>query len=204
MAVPRTETKVDDGPVPQAILAAATRLFASRGFDAASVREIAEAAGVAKPAIYYYFGNKEGLFDHLIEAGSSFIVERLKAINARPIGESARQCVEDAVWAFFEFAVQHSDLIRLIHNCVFGPSRHPSADIMEKAFGEVVEEFNLVVTRAAESGLVDRRRVREATMALRGVTNTYVFGYLHGRVRSLGRPLAAAVTEGFLHGYGAR
>jgi AcrR family transcriptional regulator len=43
------------------LLRQAARLFALRGYDAVSVREIVEAAGVTKPAVYYHFGNKEGL-----------------------------------------------------------------------------------------------------------------------------------------------
>ena len=42
-------------PVARHIARAAARLFAERGYDATSVREIVEAAGVAKPTLYYYF-----------------------------------------------------------------------------------------------------------------------------------------------------
>jgi AcrR family transcriptional regulator len=45
----------------ESLIKQAARLFAERGYDAVSVREIVEAAGVTKPALYYYFGNKEGL-----------------------------------------------------------------------------------------------------------------------------------------------
>ncbi|MEE9312364.1 MAG: TetR/AcrR family transcriptional regulator [Planctomycetota bacterium] len=45
----------------QRILLEGSRLFAERGYDAVSVREIVEAAGVKKPTLYYYFENKEGL-----------------------------------------------------------------------------------------------------------------------------------------------
>ena len=49
-----------------AILREAALLFAARGFDAVSVREVVEAAGVSKPALYYHFGSKEGLASALI------------------------------------------------------------------------------------------------------------------------------------------
>lgn len=52
------------------ILKAAERLFAARGFDGASVRDITTAAGVNLATITYYFGSKEGflaaLFIHHI------------------------------------------------------------------------------------------------------------------------------------------
>lgn len=45
----------------------AAELFAARGYDAVSVREIVEACGVTKPALYYHFESKEGLARALIE-----------------------------------------------------------------------------------------------------------------------------------------
>lgn len=49
------------------ILKAAAKLFAARGYDDVSVREIVEAAGVTKPVLYYYFKHKEGVARALIE-----------------------------------------------------------------------------------------------------------------------------------------
>ena len=43
------------------LLEAAVQIFDRKGYAAASVREIAEAAGVTKPVLYYHFGSKEGL-----------------------------------------------------------------------------------------------------------------------------------------------
>jgi AcrR family transcriptional regulator len=37
------------------ILITAARIFAEKGFEATSMREIAEACSVTKPALYYYF-----------------------------------------------------------------------------------------------------------------------------------------------------
>lgn len=44
------------------IIDAAIRLFGERGFDGASTRDIAQAAGVNAPALQYYFDNKEGVY----------------------------------------------------------------------------------------------------------------------------------------------
>jgi TetR/AcrR family transcriptional regulator len=46
----------------------AAELFARKGFSSTSIREIAEAANVTKPMLYYYFGNKKGLIRHLMTA----------------------------------------------------------------------------------------------------------------------------------------
>src|SRR5947199_2471375 len=47
--------------LPESILQAATRSFIERGFDGTSMYEIAEALGVTRTAIYYYFKNKEAI-----------------------------------------------------------------------------------------------------------------------------------------------
>ena len=44
------------------ILEVAGRIFAARGYHAASMDEIAAAADVTKPLVYAYFGSKEGLY----------------------------------------------------------------------------------------------------------------------------------------------
>jgi AcrR family transcriptional regulator len=48
-------------PLPERLLAVATRLFAEKGFEATSVQEIVAAAGVTKGAMYHYFAAKDDL-----------------------------------------------------------------------------------------------------------------------------------------------
>jgi len=49
------------------ILEGARRLFATNGFDATSIDDIAEAAGVAKGAVYHHFASKEAVFLRVLE-----------------------------------------------------------------------------------------------------------------------------------------
>jgi TetR/AcrR family transcriptional regulator, regulator of cefoperazone and chloramphenicol sensitivity len=44
------------------LIAHGTRIFATKGYAAATTREICDAAGVNIAAIHYYFGDKEGLY----------------------------------------------------------------------------------------------------------------------------------------------
>jgi AcrR family transcriptional regulator len=50
------------------IINASIQLFSQKGFDAASVNEIAEQANVTKALIYYYFKSKEEILDYLVRS----------------------------------------------------------------------------------------------------------------------------------------
>lgn len=58
----RTGRRPGSPDTREVILAAARKLFAERGFDAATVRAIAAEAGVDPALVHHYFGNKEQLF----------------------------------------------------------------------------------------------------------------------------------------------
>jgi AcrR family transcriptional regulator len=63
----------------RAVLDAAHGVFGRRGYHEATLREIAEVAGVSKGAVYYNFANKEELFLALLEARME---ERLREVAA--------------------------------------------------------------------------------------------------------------------------
>jgi AcrR family transcriptional regulator len=65
------------------ILEVAERLFAKRGFDGVSLREITNEAGVDVALVKYHFGSKQGLFDELLQRRADAINrERSDALDA--------------------------------------------------------------------------------------------------------------------------
>ena len=96
--MPRT-TDGDGTPVPQRLLAAATRLFAEQGYDRTSVQEIVEAAGVTKGALYHYFGSKDDLLHEVYARVLRVQQERLDALAGtdEPIGKRLRAAAADVV-----------------------------------------------------------------------------------------------------------
>lgn len=73
----------------QALLDAASQEFAAKGFSGARVNAIAEAAGVNKQLVFYYFGSKRGLYQAVIEGPSAPRVEA-DAPGHRPATDELR------------------------------------------------------------------------------------------------------------------
>lgn len=62
----KTQTKSD--ALRDSILEVATRLFIERGFDGTGLNDIADAVGLSRPALYYYFKSKEAILEELTAA----------------------------------------------------------------------------------------------------------------------------------------
>jgi AcrR family transcriptional regulator len=71
----------DDSAKRRQIVEGAREVFLSRGFDAASMGDIAKAAGVSKGTLYVYFENKEELFAAIVQAECCTHAEGVFGLN---------------------------------------------------------------------------------------------------------------------------
>ena len=70
------------------ILDAAFEVFAAQGFSGASMDEIARRAGVSKPTLYTYFGDKEGLFTALLDVQKTDLLSPLERRDGQDMVET--------------------------------------------------------------------------------------------------------------------
>jgi AcrR family transcriptional regulator len=82
------------------LMGVARELFAERGYEATSIEEIAEHAGVSKPVVYEHFGNKEGLYTVIADREVHALVNRIK--DALTPGRPRRTIIR-AVDAFLSY-----------------------------------------------------------------------------------------------------
>jgi AcrR family transcriptional regulator len=95
-----------------ALLRAGRRLFASRGFDGASVREITREAEANLGAVTYHFGSKRALYQEVLAEGLSPLVDR---VGAAAEGEGAPlDRLEAVVDVFFDHLAANPDLPHLL------------------------------------------------------------------------------------------
>jgi AcrR family transcriptional regulator len=89
----------------------ARRLFAERGFDGASVEEIAARAEVSKPVVYEHFGGKEGLYAVVVDRE---VLRLLDMMRAALTSGHPRELLEQAAFALLDYIEQSSDGFRIL------------------------------------------------------------------------------------------
>ena len=87
-------------------------VFAERGFEAASVEEIADRAGVSKPVVYEHFAGKEGLYAVVVDREVAVLLERI--VSALQETSHPRKAVENATEAFLSYIETNRDGFQIL------------------------------------------------------------------------------------------
>lgn len=139
------------------VLEVAERLFAERGLDAVSIRDIIAAAGANLGAINYHFGTKDRLIEAVFERRLiPSTQERLRALEAveRAAGDRPPN-LEAVLEAIFRPVVEEAmdskrggaAFGKLMARCFVDP--HPVMEkVMHSHFAAVVKRFDAALMRA--------------------------------------------------------
>lgn len=87
------------------IMMAAIKLFPELGYEKTSMRLIAETVGISKPALYYYFKNKDELFRSIVDYGNEFSIKKLQEIRDDDVPIDKK--LTDLVW--IKFSIMHQN-----------------------------------------------------------------------------------------------
>ena len=157
-----------------ALIQAALDLFGAKGFDAASTRAVAAAAGANLGSIAYHFGGKQGLrlacADHVVETVRSFLGPTLAAVGSAPLTRAeARASLERVLAAFVAFMVvrpEAQSIARFVVREMFEPTE-AFERIYAEAFAPMHERF-CAVWAAATGAPADAPATKLATLAMLG------------------------------------
>lgn len=94
------------------LLDAASEVFTIRGYHAAAMDDIAEAAGVSKPVLYQHFASKLELYLALLDSSCDSLVDVVQEAIASTDDNADR--VVAAMGAFYEFVSSASGEFRLV------------------------------------------------------------------------------------------
>ncbi len=139
------------GSTKERILGAAEALFAQRGFDGASLRQLTSAAGVNLAAVNYHFGSKEKLVEQVFR-------RRLDALNAQRLAALAKVAgqpgtrLEDVLDAFIRPALELSheeegSLFMRVLARAFAEHDDSLRKFLSENYGHVMRQFTAEFAR---------------------------------------------------------
>ena len=155
------------------ILTASTYLFIAQGYHGLSMRQIAEAVGVSKAALYYHFRDKEELFLAMLDSYLGEIEALLDRLIAEEI--SARESIREFIRCVLAQPAEQRAIIRL-----FSQEMSQLEDASRQAFQRAYhQKFLYKVQRLLQFG-IERGELRPmdatiATWTLLGIMYPYFY-----------------------------
>jgi AcrR family transcriptional regulator len=192
-----------NGETRQEILRAALKRFAHAGYAAASVQQIVADAKVSKPSLYYYFTDKAGLFQALVNEAHDARYHLLQEAAAR--SRDIRGKLEAILAALFDYFAENRELVRISFATMFAaPGEVPEGFSCQKKCERNFEFVHSLIRRARADGELDGRfDSRELTYGFYGLTNFYLAANLLMADCQPDRQVAGRIVDLFLAGAAA-
>jgi AcrR family transcriptional regulator len=188
----------------QQILRAALRRFANGGYAATSVQQIVGDANVSKPALYYYFRDKAGLFQALVNEAHD---ERFQVVQqAAARGRGVRGQLTEVLAALFEYFHQNRELTRIAFATAFAaPGEVPPDLCYLDRCQRNLEFIRTLIQRAQAAGELDNRfDKRDLAYGFYGLAHFFIASHLLMPDYRLNRRAAVRIVDLFLAGAGAK
>lgn len=142
----------------QAILDAAARVFAQKGYAAARIIEVAQAASVGKGTIYAYYRSKEELFFAVFE---SMMLEAGQTIAAAAgqlegsFAERMRKLSDDIIQSWLGQLEMYALVMEFWSATASSPSREQFKTVFQKGYDHLRGVVDTLITDAQGRGSVE-------------------------------------------------
>jgi AcrR family transcriptional regulator len=158
------------------ILTAAEELFATHGYAATRLEDVADTVGLTRAALFYYFRDKQALYDAMLKNAFGALAEHFNTVLTATKGSIAER-LELSVEAFVDAVVARPSLARLILRYVADAKEQPPQDLLS-ANNQILLNFWSLFQKGRKSG--ELKPVHDdpfhAASAIIGTTVFYVAG----------------------------
>jgi len=194
--VPPAETRFDRRLGK--ILAHATEVFYEKGYEGASMRDLARASGMSLSGLYYYFESKEKLLYLIQKHTFSTIVERLRA-RLEEVSDP-EQRIRVFILNHLEYFLANRKAMKVLSH---------EAEVLKNGFGAEIAAIKREYYRICV-GLLDDFRLakrlefssRVAVLSLFGMMN-WIYTWYNPRVDADAEELSRGMGDIFLRGISA-
>ncbi len=183
------------------ILTKALELFSEKGYDATSVREICEAAGVTKPTLYHFYGSKEGVYRAIVEGA----LDRFRGEMLRALGGPGplRDRLVRMARTYIESTAREPELARFIMALIhMSPRSAPATDFV--GFWEsILAELARTVDAAVAGGEIGTGPTQVRMLVFMGALGEAMHGHLLVGSPELTPQLPETLVDTVLQGWAA-
>jgi AcrR family transcriptional regulator len=182
----------------QRILEVAKELFTQRGFSNVAVRDICRAADVTPPTLYYYFKNKEALFDAVVRksVGMTEFISRLTDACEK-VKEPRLQVQAFTSSYLANFPKDHLNVGLYV--------RHSTEELdsigrktLAADLARILSLLSAIIQSGIRSGEFRETDPKMAAECLLGMMNRFVFQQIHFRRNYKPTEAASYLSEFFL------
>lgn len=186
------------------ILSCALALFSEKGYDAVSVNEIVEMAGITKPTLYYFFGSKEGVFKQILEENYGKLNHALSVSskynpNISNYNEDVYPVLLRIVKAYFLFATQNKSFYLMVLSLMFAPPTSLTARLVEEFHKSQYEIITATFDAISKVHLNLKGKQNKLTWTFIAMINAYI-GFWHRGYGELSDAVAHDIVHQFMHG----
>lgn len=160
----------------EAIIEAATRLFAENGFHQTSTLDIAEAAGVAHGTIFYHFKSKEGIIYEIFRRSGQTYVTDLKFEVGRH--QKGIEKIEAILRFNNVFSRTHAKQL-LIFLRDFPEKKDSKENKLKALVQSISEQVIKIIEQSLETGIADGSVDTSDIKNTAHILNALVFGLIH-------------------------
>lgn len=179
-----------------AVLSASSALFARKGFERATMRDVSQATGMSLAGLYYYFKSKEELLFLIQYRAFESICEKLKEIIENEPDPHA--CLQSMIAMHFEYFIRNMDDLKICSReieSLEGTFYQQVAGKRKEYFDLVQSIFEKIIDTSGGSSADSRL----AALYLFGTLNWIYQWYRPGRYPDAGK-LASQLSGIYLQG----
>ena len=153
----------------QAILEAATRLFAVKGFKDTSMAELSKMVGIAQGTIFYHFKNKEELFLSVLERTKETIIEEFESYMGNKEFQNGIEMIEDAVSFYLYLVGKMEDQFLLLHRHFpyeLAEKNSACREHLEAIYDCLVDIFEAAIQAGIQDGSMEQLPARKTALVI--------------------------------------
>jgi AcrR family transcriptional regulator len=130
-----------------AVLQAARRVFAQKGYHATSIDDLIEAAGIARGTFYLYFESKRSIFDQLLDGLLQTLRGTVRRIEVGPGAAAPIEQVTANVDRVLDTLLSHREIARILLREAVG------IDVeFDRKLGDFYQNIESMIERAIHTG----------------------------------------------------